>query len=226
MFIPTNKRFGFTESIVVEEQRQLPRNILQISEMSDDDDLLMSINLDHHVQSSLAATLNHPADLLNDDHDDDLLSADSNAETLKSLQLDEFAESIDYERNDDLTHDDTQSDIITSTEPVKSTVDEYVQPEQIVNIEPDIPAAKPSILDLNYPFKLRGLSLVTIDQLMKIEDYEALRGREFFVKADILNVYEKLRITVDEIWSVGVVLRDSSAEVLKVKVFIPIFVTV
>lgn len=207
--------------MVTEVQRQLPRNIPQISEMSDDDDLLMSIDLEHHVHSSEASTSNRPADLLIDDNDDDLLSVDPD-ELLKNLQqsnrttnVDAFCESIDYDIAVDLTDIETQT-LVTSNEPIESIEYEGVQPNQFNNIEADTLEATPTILDSNYPYTFCGFPVVTIDQLMEIEDYSALQGRHFFFKADISTVYERLHITIDILWSIGVVLSDSSAKVLKV----------
>lgn len=226
----------FVESIVAEEERRPLINIPVLAAaadrpadayfLDDDDDLLMvdpdaeilksreQSNLDPHALSGLAATAECPADELLLDDDDDLLMVDPDAEILKNLGEPNstlsyaFAESIDYDINVDLTQMETQSNITNS--PVERIAcDEHVPPQASVE-------AKPTILDLKYPYKLRNHALVTIDQLLAIEDNEALRGRFFFVKAEIDRVCDRLQITPDEKWTVGVILRDSSAGELKV----------
>lgn len=182
--------------MIVEEQRQLHIN----------------------TQVNMEMSAERPSDVhLLDDDDDDLLMVDPDAEILKNLaqsnhtrDSDAFAESIDYDFSDDMTEIETQSIITNSSEPVESIISRIQLQD---TIEP-----KPTITDFNYPFKLRGHSLVTIDQLLAVEG-AALRGGFFFVKADIYHIYEKLQITPEEkIWNVGVVLRDSSAGMLKVNI--------
>lgn len=191
----------FLESMVVVEQSQLPTSI-PVTDMFGDDDLFMNIDLDHHVLPSLAATSAPPADAHLLDNDDDLIMFDLDAEVLTNLQH----------------SDDTASAITKSTEPVDRMACNNVQ-------LPGIVVAKPTILDPNYPYKMRNHSLVTIDQLLAIEDYADLRGCSFFIKAKIDNVYEKLRVTADKTWSLGVFLRDTSAGMLKVNTLSLLFPT-
>lgn len=82
------------------------------------------------------------------------------------------------------------------------------------------PQHDPSILDVDYKFKIRGLSFVTIDQLKAALEKDAAKfgARSFILRAKFFKVVEKLTIQ-DEFWNMGISLSDSwSKEHLNVRI--------
>lgn len=80
----------------------------------------------------------------------------------------------------------------------------------------------PDITDENYPFKIRGINLVTIKQLQNISDEDKRKRQFFMIKAEIDAVIKTAHISRNE-WSLGVLLNDDdSANLLQVKFSSPV----
>uniref|UniRef100_A0A1B0CL91 RecQ-mediated genome instability protein 1 n=2 Tax=Lutzomyia longipalpis TaxID=7200 RepID=A0A1B0CL91_LUTLO len=78
----------------------------------------------------------------------------------------------------------------------------------------------PSILDTDYQFRIRGHSLVTIDQLTNIlqKQGDSIGDRSFILRGKFHRVVEKL-IIKDDYWNIGVLFEDLwSREKLKVRI--------
>lgn len=70
-----------------------------------------------------------------------------------------------------------------------------------------------SISDDNYPFRIRGVNLVTLKQLNECSLNDRLRRKHFLVKAEIDAVQEKVRISRgNNTFKLGVLLKDSPAK--------------
>lgn len=70
-----------------------------------------------------------------------------------------------------------------------------------------------SICDDNYPFRIRGINLVTLKQLNECSMDDRLRRKHFLVKAEIDDVQEKVRISRENnTFKLGVMLKDFPAK--------------
>lgn len=199
-----------------------------------DDDLLLGIDLDANILSgdddapappAVASGVDAVEQCFFDDDDEDMLfvkpellqfdstaasdeSSPKNAESKMNLM-----ESVAY---DEMTEMDSIAESVQQSILVDSTAIENTPPqsaELLIKSEPK-PLSGGSFLDADYKFKMRGLSLVTIDQLIAC-DAAAKRGQCFIVKCEIDSVYEKLRVSRGK-WSIGAHIRDMSANMLKV----------
>lgn len=79
----------------------------------------------------------------------------------------------------------------------------------------------PNVLDrVNYPFRIQGCNLVSIEQLQQLPSGErtAATAPQFIVKATVDLVFEKLQVRSHG-WQIGVVLRDcdGSAGTMRVR---------
>lgn len=75
------------------------------------------------------------------------------------------------------------------------------------------PPLNASICDDNYPFRIRGVNLVTLKQLNECSTDDRLRRKYFLVKAEIDAVQEKVRISRESTkFKLGVLLKDFPAK--------------
>lgn len=84
---------------------------------------------------------------------------------------------------------------------------------------PTPPAPKPkpkSVIDPEYPFKIRGCNLVTIAQLNALTPATAKLDRTFMIKGELQNVFDRLQIK-KSLWSIGVEVTDTSGELLRLR---------
>lgn len=87
-----------------------------------------------------------------------------------------------------------------------------VQPTQFDNPSQN-PPLNVSICDDNYPFRIRGVNLVTLKQLNECLTDDRLRRKYFLVKAEIDAVQEKVRISRESNkFKLGVLLKDIPAK--------------
>lgn len=84
---------------------------------------------------------------------------------------------------------------------------------ELIDIPFENPPLNVSISDNNYPFRIRGLNLVTLKQLNECSMDDRLRRKHFLVKAEIDAVHEKVRISRgNNTFKLGVLLKDFPAK--------------
>lgn len=90
---------------------------------------------------------------------------------------------------------------------------------QMKQSPPPPPSRKPqpkSIIDVDYPFKIRGCSLVSIAQLNGVTPNDLKLDRSFIIKGDLQNVFDRLQVKRST-WSIGVEVTDASDETLRLR---------
>lgn len=65
-----------------------------------------------------------------------------------------------------------------------------------------------NVCDKNYPFKLRGINLATIDQMISATNSDKVKIQHLMIKAEIDSIVEPTRITRSQ-WSLGALLADN-----------------
>lgn len=190
---------------LIEKSRREATSAPNAEDLFVDDDLLLGIDLDERTLSGQAAATAEKG-ILDDSNDDALFTE---PELLVSAdpcspQTTNLTESVAY--------DETIMDSVVAT--AAATVD--LTDDHLGEIDDSIRQCSigTSFLDVDYKFKMRGISLVTIDQLSSCSA-AVKAGRCFIVKCEIDDVFEKLRVTHGK-WKIGVIIRDLSVNTMKV----------
>lgn len=102
---------------------------------------------------------------------------------------------------------------------LKQNTHHSVPENELYDIQSQIPPLNVSICSDNYPFRIRGVNLVTLKQLNECSMDDRLRRKHFLVKAEIDAVQERVRISREKnTFKLGVLLKDSPARQDRLKV--------
>ncbi|XP_062561206.1 recQ-mediated genome instability protein 1-like [Armigeres subalbatus] len=90
--------------------------------------------------------------------------------------------------------------------------------DDVFEMEEKLPSSsgKVNILSPCYQFQIEGYSLVTVDQISELSDADRSE-RSFVLFCEVDSVFERIRITDDDGWKLGVMLTDRSERVLPVR---------
>lgn len=144
--------------------------------------------------------VNHHVNLLDDDDEFDNILESLPAVTLQN-QPTPFSENFE-----------------TNHDPIDHDAEEFerqcYEPHQ-----PSPPPPKPqpkSIVDADYPYKIRGCHLVSIAQLNAFTPDSAKLDRIFMIKGNLQNVFDRLQVKRSS-WTIGVEVTDSSVGMLRLR---------
>lgn len=169
-------------------------------------------------------------DSLNDDFDDELLLALDNEQlSMLTNQQQQQPQQLNHRHSlenrnefdsfgdlDDsaLLHIDEQIVEMTRAGAVassqSSTAVPAVVPSTVVRADTNsvgAPHQNNAICNDDYPFKIRGINFVFIEQLNKCPMVDKLRRRLFMIKVEVIEITETAQIKQKQ-WSLGVVLTD------------------
>lgn len=226
---------------------QIPQRVNEIhrdfiDDGFEDDDLLLS-NLAEIAEENHRHTSPNQPNLFDDDDDDDFLlaaeaeiqpPANNSGPNDSSPGVELMNLSPPVQRNNNISDEDIEMTEMRNE--IESSI--YITPPQYFQSVQQSPeqtlmsqlannsraeqsqqhqrTSIPTIFEINYPYKIRGINLVTIDQLAEI-DVNLKVHKLFIVKAEIDNLFEKLKIQNGK-WHLGAFLKHSdSNDVLKVR---------
>lgn len=137
------------------------------------------------------------------------LSGNSHSTTVRNSRNDNQAPS----RSVMLFDDDMDDDFLQIKDVTPQQNTHHSVPEnELLNIPSQISPLNVSICSDNYPFRIRGVNLVTLKQLNECSMDDRLRRKHFLVKAEIDTVEEKVRISRGKnTFKLGVLLKDFPA---------------
>lgn len=171
-----------------------------------------------NIPMTTSTNLN-PSTAFNDPNDDDLLcnididciAATVTAPTESIVDTTPFE---DIDDNDFLQIDDPiAAQLPVNSEPnkVQPIQIDYTESERRRETHHQQPIHEMSICDENYPFKIRGLNLVTIKQLQACSNERKQRRNYFIIKAEVDAIVETAHVSRNK-WSLGVLLTDDQSE--------------
>lgn len=144
-------------------------------------------------------TSNQRSTLLFDDNDDiddyDLLNIDSTIEQSNAVRQNMSGGS---------------AAIITSQSPPRSSAENSATHNENVQLNTSTDELLP-IYDEKYRFKIRGINLATVRQLIECDRQHLERRKYFLVKATIENIVQKARVSHGK-WVLGVAITDSTSK--------------
>lgn len=220
---------NFTENIIQQEvARGMPSNTKVFvaktenfhSELDDDDDLFLDIDMSAAVQNQLSLTNLDENNLFNSsvipNSQPEIIPNRRKPSTREVPVVNEY-ENIMNDDDDDWLLAVSQEQLTNDrTEP--SVNDDF----EMTNISDNLGEIFPlevvgnkSYLGTNYPFKIDNCNLVVISQLKECSN-EELCGKKFVVFCKIFSVTDKLGIKFKK-WKIGVLLTDGHEKLLLVK---------
>lgn len=185
------------------------------SELDDDDDLFLDIDMSEAVENQLL--------LVNQNYESNLNSSiipNSQPEIIPKRRNQSREVPVVNEFEDIMNDDDDDWLLAVSQEQHQTEFENtVVLPDSTTNEikeeELNEVIRKKSYLETNYPFKIDSCNLVVISQLKECSN-EEINGKTFIVFCKVYSVTEKLGIKFKK-WKIGVLLTDESDGVLLVK---------